>query len=72
LHFQATTTREERNLSLTLTISHGNYLHFTVDILKPVWFLDFKKPNLGCLPDMSFRRAVIPGLENAEDITQAK
>jgi hypothetical protein len=36
------------------------------------WWPGGKKPNLGCLPDMSFRRAVIPGLENAEDFPRTK
>jgi hypothetical protein len=48
-----------------------------VDILKPVWFLAFPRPNglmagrekiKSWLPARQIgRRAVIPGLENAED-----
>jgi hypothetical protein len=30
-----------------------------------------RKLNLGCLPDISFRRAVIPGQKGAEDFTRS-
>jgi hypothetical protein len=45
-----------------------------VDILKPVWFLAFPRPN-GLMAGREKTKslvAVIPGLENAEDFTRAK